>query len=260
MSTVLNLFRNMLKPGYGSVMLHKTMLRWRERDAKLTRNDVEQWCRANAQSIDDWARKIDRELWKTARRFASDQRAVARPKLETLGLDLGGGGAYDFLYFVTRKLRPQTVVETGVAAGHSSRAFLTAIAQNGSGSLYSSDFPYFRLANPERYVGYIVEPELRKGWTLLTAGDQANLPQIAAHVSRIDIFHYDSDKSYEGRTFAYDKLRPAFHDQTLVIYDDIQDNSHFRDFVNGQSQPFLVFEFEGKWLGMVGGPGELHPL
>ncbi|WP_324749111.1 class I SAM-dependent methyltransferase [Sphingomonas sp. LY54] len=258
MSTILNLFRNVLKPGYGGVMAHKALLRWRERDAQRTRKEVEQWCRAQARPIDAWARRIDALMWEEASQFAKDQHAMARPRLEALGIDLGGGGAYDLLYFLTRKLRPQTVVETGVAAGYSSRAFLTALSKNGSGSLYSSDFPYFRLANPERYVGYIVEPELREGWTLLMAGDQANIPQIAAKIEKIDLFHYDSDKSYEGRRFAYETLESAFHDGTLVMYDDIQDNAHFRDFVKGQDWPFMVFEFEGKWVGMVGGPAEFY--
>jgi hypothetical protein len=35
-------------------------------------------------------------------------------------------------------------------AGFSSSAILTALKENGEGILYSSDFPYFRIKNPEK--------------------------------------------------------------------------------------------------------------
>lgn len=252
MSTLGNIVSNALRPGYAVEMLNKLRLRWQERGNNRERHAVRKWCIAQSVPVDAWARGLDDQLWEEARLFAAQQRDMASDKLARIGIDLGGGGAYDLIYFLTRLLRPQVIVETGVAAGFSSRAFLTALDANGGGTLLSSDFPYFRLADPERYVGYLVEPELRKEWTPLVKGDRTNLPQIAARAERIDLFHYDSDKSYDGRSFALRELERRFTPSTVVIFDDIQDNWHFRDFAAGKDH--RVFAFEGKWVGMTGGP------
>jgi predicted O-methyltransferase YrrM len=256
MTAISNIIANGLRPGYAREMLHKVGLRWRERNSRGECAAVRQWCAAQASDARRWAKRIDPALWDEASHFAAEQAAIAKAKLAPIGADLGGGGAYDLLYFLTRLLRPQVVVETGVAAGFSSRAFLHALAKNGGGTLLSSDFPYFRLAEPEKYVGILVEPEFRAHWTPLLKGDRTNLPEIAAGTDRVDLFHYDSDKSYEGRAFALRQMGPKFADQTVVIFDDIQDNWHFRDTTEGKDR--LVFSFEGKWIGVTGGPKSFY--
>ena len=102
----------------------------------------------------------------------------ADEKLKALDYDLGGGGNSPLLYFLVRSMRPRIVVETGVAAGFSSSAILTALKENGEGILYSSDFPYFRIKNPEKYIGLLVDEELKGNWTCLKQGDRFNLPEI----------------------------------------------------------------------------------
>jgi len=256
MTMISNVISNGLRPGYGREMLHKVALRWRERDRRGESAAVRQWCMAQASDAGRWAKRLDPALWGEASHFAAEQAAMARERLAPIGVELGGGGAYDLLYFLTRFLRPRVVVETGVAAGFSSRAFLHALARNGSGVLRSSDFPYFRLAEPEKYVGLLVEPEFRAHWTPLLKGDRMNLPEIAAGTDRVDLFHYDSDKSYEGRAFALRQMEPKLTDQTVVIFDDIQDNWHFRDISEGRDR--LVFSFEGKWIGVTGGPKRFY--
>ena len=77
--------------------------------------------------------------------------------------------------------------------------------KNNAGYLYSSDFPYFRLAHPERYIGLLVQGNsLKIRWDLDIRGDSVALPEIADNLNHtaIDLFHYDSDKSYSGRDFA----------------------------------------------------------
>ena len=46
----------------------------------------------------------------------------------------------ELLFFLTRFLKPNIVLETGVANGYSSKAILYAIKKNKKGSLFSSDF------------------------------------------------------------------------------------------------------------------------
>lgn len=64
--------------------------------------------------------------------------------------------------------------------------------------------------------------------------------------------HYDSDKSVEGRNFAYKLVAPKLTDNAIVIFDDIQDNLHFKNFVAEHSAPYKIFEFEGKFIGLTG--------
>ena len=237
-------------------MVHKVLLRLRERRTSSQRSEIEQWCRSHSIEIDDWANALDRALWTEAKSFEEHQRQTAKTKLQDVDVELGGGGAYHLLYFLTRLERPKIIVETGVAAGFSSRAFLSALVENKRGRLFSSDFPYFRLHSPEQYVGVLVEPHLRSGWEPLLKGDRRNLPEIIAQVCEINLVHYDSDKSYEGRMFAISALEPKLAADAIILFDDIQDNWHFRDFSRGA--PFRVFAFEGKWVGMTGGRLEFY--
>src|SRR3712207_8827457 len=61
-------------------------------------------------------------------------------------------------------------------------------------------FPYFRIADPEKYVGYLVPDELKARWTLYTKGDRRNLPQILRPGRTLDLVHYDSDKTRDRKS------------------------------------------------------------
>lgn len=128
---------------------------------------------------------------------------------------------------MARYYKPQVIVETGVAAGFSSQAFLSALEENGNGKLYSSDFPYFRLEDSEQYIGVLVEARLRVNWQLYVQGDEINLKAILPQVKQIDLFHYDSDKRYKGRNAAQALVKPKLSANAVLIMDDIQDNAFF---------------------------------
>lgn len=68
--------------------------------------------------------------------------------------------------------------------------------------------------------------------------------------ARVDLSHYDSDKSHFGRRSAMSYVEPRLSPGALVLMDDVQDNWFFREYV--ETKPaFRVFEFEGKYLGLV---------
>jgi predicted O-methyltransferase YrrM len=250
---LLQSLRNAARPGFLPVMARKVMVRIRERAWRAHPEAVD-WAAAHTESVDEYGRSVDPALWDEAVAVGEELRRHGEQVLTPLGIDLGGGGHYPLLYFLVRRLKPAVVVETGVAAGYSSRAILTALAANGSGHLYSSDFPYFRMEEPEKYIGVLVEPELRDRWTLRTKGDRVNLPEILAEVDAVDLFHYDSDKPVDGRRFALDAVGPKLRPGGVVLMDDIQDNEHFRDHVQSTGVPFKVFEFGGKYIGAIGLP------
>jgi predicted O-methyltransferase YrrM len=244
--------KNFLKKDYASIMIQKVRKRLFEWQNKKHIQFNRAWCKEVAQDFGLLAQQIDPVLWQECRDFEKELLAHAGVVLPKIKFDLGGGGHYPLLYFITRRFHPGVVVETGVASGYSSQAFLKAMQVNGRGQLYSSDFPYFRYRNPEQYIGILVEERLRSGWHLYIRGDKINLPQITNKVSKIDIFHYDSDKSYSGRQFAMRILEKFLHKDSIVVMDDIQDNLFFYEFVKNKSCQWKVFNFHNKYLGLIG--------
>ena len=247
-----NVAVNAMSPGYLAVMVEKVLRRLQEAGRRRTARMATQWCEDTSEAADIFGKSLNPVLWSEAEKYAGDFESTAASKLSSLGIDLGGGGDYRLLYFLVRLLRPACVVETGVAAGFSSHAMLTALQKNGSGRLFSSDFPYFRLNQPEQFVGLLVDEELRDRWELFLQGDRRNLPQIVSRADTIDLIHYDSDKSRAGRDFAMRVLLTKLSPTGVIVMDDIQDNLFFRHFVQRQGRPHRVFEFEGKYLGMIG--------
>jgi predicted O-methyltransferase YrrM len=214
--------------------------------------DVKAWCAASAQRWEQFCEKMDPALWLETATYASEFRGIARNRLASAEITLGGGGHYPLLYFLVRHYQPKIVVETGVAAGFSSRTILKALETNGdNGKLFSSDLPYFRLANSEKYIGWLVDDELKRNWRLYKEGDRNNLPDIVSQITEIDLFHYDSDKSYVGRQSTMRLVLPRLRVGSIIVMDDIQDNWFFRDFIQTIRAPYAVFGFNRKYVGFM---------
>jgi predicted O-methyltransferase YrrM len=204
------------------------------------------WLDTQAVAFASYATSLAPQLWEESLAYAEALLAHAlRAFPERIGT-----GYYELLYFLTRYRRPKVVVETGVAAGFSSHAILSAMSANNVGHLYSSDLHYLR-PDAERIVGVVVEEHLKDRWTLLTQGDARNLPIILRNVDRIDMVHYDSDKSYAGRRFAMRLLLPKLHG--LLIMDDLRDNAFFYDFVRDRTgwRVFRRFATGESYVGLV---------
>jgi hypothetical protein len=248
-----NIVRNALNPSYLPVMVQKLKLRVLNRvEDEAARRQSTAWCEETAEDLSLLAGQRDAQMWVEAQQFAEELADRGERRLGTLKAGLGGGGYYPLLYFLTRYRRPRVIVETGVAAGFSSAAFLAAIKANGGGHLFSSDFPLFRLEHPERYVGRLVDEDLHQYWTLFLRGDRKNLPAILRQTASVDLFHYDSDKTYSGRSFAFAQLEHQLAADAIVLMDDIQDNLFFRDYVQRRGCGFRVAAFEGKYVGIIG--------
>jgi predicted O-methyltransferase YrrM len=250
--TLKNLAANALRGGFLPVMAEKLWLRLTERNRRVEEVESARWCAENAEPMDAFASALNPPAWAQSVEFDLALGKYAEDKLASIDVDLGGGGDCRLLHFLVRHLKPQTMVETGVAAGFSSQCILSALAENGEGHLYSSDFPYFRLERPERYVGFLVDENLKIRWTLHIDGDRKNLPKILAEAGQIDLLHYDSDKSRSGRSMAIALLGPRMTKNSVFVMDDIHDNLFFRDFANAQSRPWRVFESTNKYVGLIG--------
>ena len=249
---MINILRNALKKGFFLVMVKK-LLKRTEKDTSI---QATKWAESKVKlSTAEFCQHIDKKLYEEILREVAIIKRDAEAKLSSIKFDLGGGGNYFILYFLVRKFYPKIIVETGVAAGWSSLSILRALHKNRVGKLFSSDFPYFRIKNPEQFIGIVAqnEPNLEH-WVLDIRGDDITLPEFAKKLAdfSIDLFHYDSDKSYSGRAKALEVMKNKFSENTIIIFDDIQANLHFRDFVTDRNVNFTVLKFEGKYVGIVG--------
>jgi len=247
-----NIIFNFLKINFFFVIIKKIIKRFE----KNTSREARVWAKLNVKyTTDQFCRLLDSKLYDEILDDISLIEKEAKEKLSKLNISLGGGGNYTLLYFLVRKFKPKIVVETGVAAGWSSLAILRALANNIGGKLYSSDFPYFRLKNPEQYVGYLAKNELnKKDWFLDIRGDEVAIPEILKKIGNnsIDLFHYDSDKSYSGRDKVLKTINPKINSNSIMIFDDIQDNLHFKNFIEKTKKEYFILEFKEKYLGITG--------
>jgi predicted O-methyltransferase YrrM len=173
-------------------------------------------------------------------------------------VDVRMGGAADLglLYAATLSLQPDAALETGVAYGWSSLAILEALERNGKGALVSIDMPYPKRKN-ERWVGVVVPARLRSRWRLIRQPDRPGIRKgVRALGGSIGLAHYDSDKSYPGRMYAYPLLWDALLPGGLFISDDIQDNFAFRDFCDRRRIPFQIVRNGDKFAGLARKPAK----
>ena len=236
------------------VLLRKIL----EKVSEIGRDESEfafQWANKKQVSIDIWLQNVERSLYLETLGAVETIRKQSQgtiKELQNSGIDLGGGGAIDLLYFFTRLIQPSRILETGVAAGWSSFAFLLAIERNGTGVLLSSDLPYFRIANPERYIGILVPEKYRSdNWQLEMKGDQFNLPKLLDISKKLELVHYDSDKRKASRIAFLNTIEKFIADDAIVIMDDIQNNLAFRDFVANSKLTYTVVKSEEKFVGVI---------
>ena len=252
-----NLLFNFIKKKYFFLIIKKVFKRF-EKDTSV---EAKKWAQLNSkESTEQLCRFVDSELFDVIEFETNLIKKEAYEKISNLNFNFGGPGVagpgnYIFLYFLIRKFKLLNIVETGVAAGWTSLFILRALKKNGNGRLYSSDFPYFRLENPEKYIGYLAENESNKyNWLLDVRGDDVALPEIKKHLGdeSIDLFHYDSDKSYSGRMNALKTLSSKMNSKTIIIFDDIQNNLHFKDLVEENKEDFHIIGYDGKFTGIIG--------
>lgn len=162
---------------------------------------------------------------------------------ETLG-GVSLQAAKDY-YSVIRKKEPTTVVETGVCNGISTLAILLALNKNGSGHLYSIDYPFradesleeFQQETFENYggaaipsdkePGWIIPDELRSQWDLIIGKSQRELPQLLTELGTLNLFVHDSEHSHPCMMFEYELAYEWLEPGGLILSDDISWNDAF---------------------------------
>ncbi len=138
-------------------------------------------------------------------------------------------------YLACRMQKPKRVLETGVAAGVTSRFILTALEKNGAGTLNSIDLPPLG-PEVENHVGYLVPDTLKTRWTLNRGTSKRLMPGLL-HTSRpIDLFVHDSLHTYRNIARELNLVTPFLSKPAVVLVDDIDENAAFHEWVK-RAQP-----------------------
>jgi methyltransferase family protein len=221
-------------------------------DTPELRTEATHWARERANPLPSVLSKLgvtispDAVLPRIDPQILSD----AKVRASRSGVKMGGPGYVDLIYAATRLTAARAAIETGVAYGWSSLAFLAAMQAN-DGRLVSVDRPYPGVGN-EPFVGIAVPEGLRERWHLVREPDRNGLHRAVARFPQgVDIAHYDSDKSYRGRVFGYAIIWNALKSGGLFMSDDIQDNMAFAHFVAQTGSNFGVAETDGKYVGIA---------
>jgi predicted O-methyltransferase YrrM len=218
------------------------------------RDDARKWYGVGAVDLPAGFAKITsalpsrpvRELYPDVFRGA-EERAGQSPSL------MGGAGNLDLLYWLAEHSNATRILETGVARGWSSLVLLLSLANRSGGSLVSVDRPYIGLE--ERHVGCVVPEELRSRWTLISRADRQGIPKaLRLFKDGLDLCHYDSDKTYEGRMWAYPLLWKALRPEGMFLSDDLADNFAFRDFADSIGVEPIIISYGKDYVGVIRKP------
>ncbi|HYZ16112.1 MAG TPA: class I SAM-dependent methyltransferase [Candidatus Acidoferrum sp.] len=149
------------------------------------------------------------------------------------------------LYALARLLRPRTILESGVANGHSTYVLVHAVRANGCGRVHSVD------VSPR--VGALLRDEERVRWslTLLRRGhEHSDLRALVASLPPIDLFHHDSLHTYAWQSFEFATVTrhsPA----ALIVSDDADGSFAFSDHCERTARRPIILVDERKVFGIV---------
>ena len=149
------------------------------------------------------------------------------------------------LYVLCRTLKPEVVVETGVASGMSSSFILRALDKNAKGKLHSIDVPWHTVKqiwqrNPadepiheqpiETKSGWIIPERLKERWDLTLGKTSEKLPALLKKIAPVDIFFHDSAHVYENMIWEFQTIWPNLRKGGIMMAHNIDKHCAFADF------------------------------
>lgn len=183
-------------------------------------------------------------------RILPDVQAAIAERLQGGYFQDGGSALAGLLWVLVRHLRPERVMETGVARGISSAFTLDALDRNGTGHLWSIDLP--ELAGRKEQMGVAVDPRLRPRWTYIRGASRRKLPSLLAELGSIDLFTHDGLHTRECMTFEYRLAWRHLRDGGVLVSDDANFSDAFASFAEGIAQSPVLISEVAKPGGVVG--------
>jgi hypothetical protein len=155
-------------------------------------------------------------------------------------------------YVVCRAVRPDTVVETGVAYGSMTTYLLAALKVNNHGALHSIDLPSIEDRDA-RFVGRFVPERLRDRWSLHLGASRRLLPKVLEAIGPVGLFVHDSLHTRRNMSREFTTVTPYLAPRAAVVSDDVHWNRAFEDWArNAAARWAMVRQVERDgWLGFA---------
>ena len=134
-------------------------------------------------------------------------------------------------YAVVRALRPNCVIETGIASGVSSAYLLLAMQKNRRGELHSIGLPEPTFLPIGKEMGWIVPSWLRSSWNIHAGDARELLPQLFNELSDVSVFIHDSLHTYDHMMWEFGVAYSRLPLYGVLMADDVLCNSAFDEFV-----------------------------
>lgn len=214
------------------------------------KEEAEKWCMKLSVSEKDFIEQVLKMEFIPFENIFSQEFENALQAQQKAPVKMGGAGSLSVIYYINEFAKSQSSIETGVAYGWSSFAALASLASR-NGTLYSSDMPYILQNQSEDFVGCVIPGKYKANWQLFRFADKESLPKIFEKTDSFDVVHYDSDKSYDGRMWAYKMLWEKLNKGGVFMSDDIGDNAAFKDFCEQNNHHPHIVEFDGKFAGII---------
>ena len=187
---------------------------------------------------------------------------AALDDLAARGLQVGRGafGGWDdadarlgrVAWCLARHLRPQRIVETGVARGLSTRVLLEALERNGCGRLWSIDLPPLLERGLAQETGAAVPERLHDRWTLLRGSSRKLLPGLVADLGQIDVFVHDSMHTARNLRFELEQVWPALAPGGAMLIDDVEKNVATGQFRQARPETLAVISTSDDGKALIG--------
>jgi Methyltransferase domain len=167
-----------------------------------------------------------------------------RPRLEGVvaevrdATDGQGGVSFDdgmILYGLARALKPECVVETGIAAGVSTSFFGAAMIENGCGTLFSIELPPAEqnsraLADGSVYswhghgVGWAIPGEIRRALEgrhrVILQDVRLALPELLRELPHVNLFFHDDLHTPDHMFWEYQAVWAKLSPRGVLVSDD----------------------------------------
>jgi cephalosporin hydroxylase len=138
------------------------------------------------------------------------------------------------LYGVVRALRPEYVVETGIATGVSTSFISAALIENKFGKLYSIDLPPAESVgvvhsdgshSVSREPGWAIPHRIKEAMhdrhEILLEDVRTSLPKLLARLPRVDVFLHDDLHTPDHMLWEYNLVWPRLSVGGALVSDDI---------------------------------------
>lgn len=190
--------------------------------------------------IDQFFKKLDKEEYPSK----------SKPYPPIYGIDETSGF---FLYILCKILKPEKIVETGVAYGLASAYILQALHENKKGMLYSIDY-VFRPWETKSMIGSLIPNELRDRWKLIYGPSSRKLKELLVSLGTVDVFFHDSLHTFDNMTLEFNTAWSFIKKEGFLLSDDIAGNDAFYNFYSKMNLNSCILAQKNKdksFLGII---------